>query len=62
MFFSLFIFKSERNKFPSRFVKEFREKLSAKTIIVNNKGHISQDDNIYELQEILNLGKEMLGE
>ena len=41
--------------------KEFREKLSAKTIIVNNKGHISQDDNIYELQEILNLGKEMLG-
>ena len=42
--------------------KEFREKLSAKTIIVNNKGHISQDDNIYELQEILNLGKEMLGE
>lgn len=42
--------------------KEFREKLTAKTIIVNNKGHISQDDNIYELQEILNLCKEMLGE
>lgn len=42
--------------------KEFRKKLSAKTIIVNNKGHISQDDNIYELQEILNLCKEMLGE
>lgn len=42
--------------------KEFRDKLSAKTIIVNNKGHISQDDNIYELQEILNLSKEMLGE
>ena len=42
--------------------KEFRDKLGAKTIIVNNKGHISQDDNIYELQEILYLSKEMLNE
>ena len=40
--------------------KEFKKKLNAKTIIVNNKGHISQDDNVYELQEILDLSKEML--
>lgn len=40
--------------------KEFRNKLNAKTIIVNNKGHISQDDNVYELQEILDLSKMML--
>lgn len=40
--------------------KEFKNKLNAKTIIVNNKGHISQDDNVYELQEILDLSKMML--
>ena len=40
--------------------KEFRNKLNAKTIIVNNKGHISQDDNVYELQEILDFSKMML--
>lgn len=41
--------------------KEFRGKINAKTIIIKNKGHISQDDNIYELQEILDLSKEMIG-
>ena len=41
-------------------VKEFRNKLNAKTIIVNNKGHISQDDDIYELQEILDLTQKMI--
>lgn len=40
--------------------KEFKAKLNAKTIIVKNKGHISQDDNVYELQEILDLSKKML--
>lgn len=40
--------------------KEFRNKLNAETIIVNNKGHISQDDNIYELEEILDLSKIIL--
>lgn len=40
--------------------KEFKEKLKAKTIIVKNKGHISQDDNVYELKEILELSNEML--
>jgi len=40
--------------------KEFRNKLNAKTIIVNNKGHISQEDNVYELQEIFDLCKRMV--
>ena len=40
--------------------KEFRNKLNSKTVIVNNKGHISQDDDVYELQEILNLTQKML--
>ncbi len=40
--------------------KEFKNKLDANTIIVSNKGHISQDDNVYELQEILDLSKKML--
>lgn len=39
---------------------EFKDKLNAKTIIVKSKGHISQEDNIYELQEILDLSKRML--
>ncbi len=42
--------------------KEFKDKLNSKTIIIKNKGHISQDDNVYELQEILDLSKEMLGD
>ena len=40
--------------------KEFRNKLNSKTVIVNNKGHISQDDDVYELQEILDLTQKML--
>lgn len=40
--------------------QEFKQKLNAKTIIVNEKGHISQDDDIFELNEILELIKEML--
>lgn len=39
---------------------EFKSKLNAKTTVVKNKGHISQDDNVYELQEILDLSKRML--
>ncbi len=39
---------------------KFEELLNAKTIIVNNKGHISQDDNVYELKEILEECKKML--
>lgn len=40
--------------------KEFKNKLNAETIIVKNKGHISQDDNVFELPEILDLTKRML--
>ena len=40
--------------------QEFKDKLNSKTLIVKNKGHISQDDNVYELQEILDLSKKML--
>ena len=32
---------------------KFEKLLNAKTIVVNDKGHISQDDNVYELKEIL---------
>ena len=41
--------------------KEFKEKLNAKTFIVKEKGHISLDDDVYELTEILELSKNMLG-
>ena len=54
------IFSDDDYFVPLEQEKEFRDKLNAKTIIVKNKGHISQDDNIYELQEILDLGKTML--
>ena len=40
--------------------KEFKEKLGARTLIVNGKGHISHDDDVYELDEILELSKKML--
>lgn len=41
---------------------EFKNKLDTSNIIVSSKGHISQDDNVYELQEILDITKRMLGE
>ena len=34
--------------------KEFKNKLNARTVIINNKGHISGDDGIIELPIILN--------
>lgn len=40
--------------------KEFKTKLNAKTIVVKEKGHISQEDNVYELKEILETCKKML--
>mgnify|MGYP003300347078 CR=1 FL=1 len=42
--------------------KEFKNKLNSQTCIVENKGHISQDDNVFELQEILELSKKMITE
>lgn len=41
-------------------VEKFKQLLNANTLIVTNKGHISQDDDIYELDEILELSKIML--
>ena len=38
----------------------FEELLDAKTIVVNGKGHISQDDDVYELKEALEECKKML--
>ena len=39
---------------------KFEELLNAKTIVVNNKGHISEDDNVFELKEILDKCNEMI--
>lgn len=40
--------------------KEFKDKLNAKTLVVENKGHISEEDDVFELQEILMEAKNML--
>lgn len=40
--------------------KAFKDKLNANTYVVENKGHISQDDGVFELQEILDLSNNML--
>ena len=42
--------------------KEFKDKLGAKTLVVKGCGHISQDDDIYELDEISKLANDMLGD
>lgn len=42
--------------------EEFENKLNAKIIVVSNKGHISKEDNVYELDEILNECKQMIKE
>ena len=39
---------------------EFEKLLNAKTIVVKEKGHISQDDDVFELDEILEECKEMI--
>lgn len=39
---------------------EFERLLDAKTIVVNGKGHISQDDDVYELKEILDECNKMI--
>lgn len=41
--------------------KEFKERLNAKTFIVKEKGHISLEDGVYELNELLEVSKKMLG-
>ena len=39
----------------------FKDKLGANTIVVKGKGHISQEDNVFDLPEILDFSKKMLG-
>jgi predicted alpha/beta hydrolase family esterase len=39
---------------------KFEKLLDAKTIVVSGKGHISQDDGVYELKEILEECKNMI--
>lgn len=40
--------------------EEFEKLLNAKTIVVNNKGHISEEDNVFELKEILDVCNSMI--
>ena len=40
--------------------EEFERLLNANTIVVNDKGHISQDDGVFELDEILNECNKMI--
>ena len=42
--------------------EEFEKLLDAKTIVVDNKGHISQDDGVFELDEILDECNKMINE
>ena len=39
---------------------KFEELLNAKAIVVKDKGHISQDDNVFELKEILDESIKMI--
>lgn len=54
------IFSDDDYFVPLSQTKEFEEKLNSKNTIVTNKGHISQDDGVYELSEILELSKKIL--
>ena len=40
--------------------EKFEKLLNAKTVVVKGKGHISQDDEVYELKEILEECKKMI--
>ena len=48
------------NRIDNQKEKEFKDKLNANTLVVENKGHISQDDDVFELQKILDLSNNML--
>ena len=39
---------------------KFEKLLDVKSIVVQGKGHISQDDNVFELEEILAVCKKMI--
>ena len=52
---------SDDDYFVSLSQKEvFERVLNAKTIVVSNKGHISQEDDVYELKEILDVCNSMI--
>ena len=52
---------SDNDYFVSLEQKEkFEKLLNANTIVVTGKGHMSQDDNVYELKEILDECKRMI--
>ena len=52
---------SDNDYFVSIEQKELFEKLlNAKTIVVKDKGHISQDDNVFKLEEILDESNKMI--
>lgn len=52
---------SDDDYFVSLSQKEvFERVLNAKTIVVSNKGHISQEDDVYELKEILDACNSMI--
>ena len=40
--------------------KEFKNKLNVKTLMIENKGHISEEDGVFELEEILVEAKKVL--
>lgn len=39
----------------------FKERLGAETIVVSKKGHISAEDDVFDLPEILDFSQQMLG-
>ncbi len=41
--------------------EKFEKLLNAKTIVVSGKGHISQEDGVYELKEIIDECQKMIG-
>ena len=54
---------SDDDYFVSLSQKEvFENVLNAKTIVVSNKGHISEEDDVYELKEILDACNKMMEE
>lgn len=54
------IFSDDDYFVPINQKDKFESLLGAKTIIVHNKGHISSEDGVYELDEILNECKRMI--
>lgn len=54
------IFSSDDYFVSTNQEQEFKNKLNAKTLMVENKGHISAEDSIFQLEEILIEAKNML--